>query len=196
MTKKPRPTIKTIWKLFVSTFNLSAFTFGGGYVIVPLMRKKFVEDLKWIKEKEMLNLIAIAQSSPGAVAVNVSILLGYDVAGKIGAVAAISGTILPPILIISVLSLFYEAFRDNEVVRAVMLGMQAGVAAVIMDVVFKLGSHVIRTREWVAILIMIASFVAVFFLHINILFILLAGALIGAVRLVLYERKRKTGDLS
>ena len=67
-------------KLFISTFYLSAFTFGGGYVIVPLMKKKFVDDLNYIEEEEMLNLVAIAQSSPGPVAVNASILLGYKVA--------------------------------------------------------------------------------------------------------------------
>lgn len=65
---------QTYWTLFVSTFLLSAFTFGGGYVIVPLMQKKFVEDLKWIDRKEILDLVAIAQSSPGAIAINTSIL--------------------------------------------------------------------------------------------------------------------------
>ena len=72
-------------KLFTSTFYLSTFTFGGGFVIIPLMKKKFVDDLKWIEEEEMLNLTAIAQSSPGAVAVNASILLGYQVAWITGA---------------------------------------------------------------------------------------------------------------
>ena len=75
---------KKYWTLFLSTFQLSAFTFGGGFVIIPLMRKKFVEKLKWIDEQEMLDLTAIAQSSPGAIAVNASILVGYRVADGAG----------------------------------------------------------------------------------------------------------------
>lgn len=72
---------KVLWKLFISTLYLSAFTFGGGYVIVTLMKKKFVDDLHWIDEKEMLDLVAIAQSSPGAIAVNGAIVVGYKLAG-------------------------------------------------------------------------------------------------------------------
>ena len=68
-------------KLFTSTFYLSAFTFGGGYVIIPLMKKKFADDLHWIEEKEMLDLTAIAQSAPGPIAVNAAILIGYRIAG-------------------------------------------------------------------------------------------------------------------
>ena len=121
--------------LFWSGFKLSACTFGGGFVIIPLMRKKFVEQLHWIEEQEMLDLTAIAQSSPGAIAVNASILIGYHVAGITGALLAVLGTILPPLIIISIVSLFYRAFRDNVIVDMVMKGMLAGVAAVICDVV-------------------------------------------------------------
>jgi len=100
---------KTLYlKLFLSTFYLSAFTFGGGFVIIPLMRKKFVGDLHWIEEDDIINLITIAQSSPGAVAVNASILLGYRI-GKIpGALISVLGTILPPFLILTVISFFTE----------------------------------------------------------------------------------------
>ena len=83
-------------KLFISTLYLSAFTFGGGYVIVTLMKKKFVDQYHWIEEKEMLDLIAIAQSSPGAIAVNGAIVVGYKLAGMAGAVTAIAATIIPP----------------------------------------------------------------------------------------------------
>jgi len=134
-------------RLFASTFYLSAFTFGGGYVIIPLMKKKFVDDLQWIEEEEMLNLTAIAQSSPGAVAVNAAILLGYRVAGISGALVTILGTILPPFITLSIISIFYTAFRDNTVVNAVLKGMQAGVAAVIADVVMSLGSNVFKQKD-------------------------------------------------
>ena len=91
---------KVLWKIFVSTLYLSAFTFGGGYVIVTLMKKKFVDEYHWIGEDEMLDLVAIAQSSPGAIAVNGAIVVGYKLLGIPGALVAILGTILPPFVII------------------------------------------------------------------------------------------------
>ena len=122
---------KVLWKIFISTLYLSAFTFGGGYVIVTLMKKKFVDEYHWIEEDEMLDLVAIAQSSPGAIAVNGAIVVGFKLAGLPGTLVAILGTIIPPFLIISVISIFYAAFRDNFVISRLLLGMQAGVGAVI-----------------------------------------------------------------
>ena len=182
-------------KLFSSTFYLSAFTFGGGYVIIPLMQKKFVDDLKWIDEDEMLNLSAIAQSSPGAVAVNASILLGYRVAGILGAFISILGTVLPPLIIISIISFFYTAFRENIVVNAVLKGMQAGVAAVIADVVLNLGGNVVKEKDLISAFVMINAFIATFFLKINVMYIILVCGCIGAGKIVLQERKyKKDGD--
>lgn len=129
--------------LFLSTFKLSAFTFGGGYVIIPLMRKQFVDRLGWLEEQEMLDLTAIAQSSPGPIAVNAAILLGYRVAGVPGALVTMLGTVIPPLVILSVISLFYDAFRSNLIVSRVMKGMQAGVAAVIFDVVLTMAGQII-----------------------------------------------------
>jgi chromate transporter len=152
-------------KLFTSTFYLSTFTFGGGFVIIPLMKKKFVDDLKWIEEEEMLNLTAIAQSSPGAVAVNASILLGYQVAGITGALVSILGTVLPPLIILSIISTFYTAFRDNIVVNAVLKAMQAGVAAVICDVVLTMGGSISKTKDTISIFVMILAFIATYVLN-------------------------------
>ena len=152
-------------KLFLSTFYLSAFTFGGGYVIISLMKKKFVDDLKWIEEEEMLNLTAIAQSSPGAVAVNASILVGYKIAGIFGALVSIIGTILPPFIILSIVSIFYTAFRENIVVNSVLKGMQAGVAAVIADVVINMASSISKEREIISIVVMMGAFIATYFLR-------------------------------
>ena len=122
-------------KLFISTLYLSAFTFGGGYVIVTLMKKKFVDQYHWIEENEMLDLVAIAQSSPGAIAVNGAIVVGYKLAGMVGAVTAIIATIIPPFLIISLISVFYNAFRNSFLISQLLEGMQAGVGAVIASVV-------------------------------------------------------------
>ena len=125
---------KVLWKLFVSTLYLSAFTFGGGYVIVSLLKKKFVDEYHWIEEEEMLDLVAIAQSSPGAIAINGAIVVGYKLAGLAGTVIAILGTVIPPFLIISVISVFYNLLKDNFIVSQMLQGMQSGVGAVIASV--------------------------------------------------------------
>lgn len=174
-------------KLFLSTFYLSAFTFGGGYVIVPLMRKKFVNEYKWIGEEEMIDLIAIAQSSPGAIAINSSIIIGYKLAGVIGALCTLIGTILPPLIIISIVSLFYIAFRDNAIVNGTMKGMQAGVAAIIADVVFKLVGDIRNLKNSISVYIMLGAFIATFFM--NIIFIIFICGFIGVIYKN-YMRKR------
>lgn len=171
---------KKYWKLFTSTFQLSACTFGGGFVIIPLMRKKFVEELGWIEEQEMLDLTAIAQSSPGAIAVNASILVGYHVAGVPGALITVLGTVLPPLVIISVISFFYQQFRDNVIVNMAMTGMLAGVAAVICDVVINMAQSIFKQKRWLPILVLLMSFLAVHFFDVNIILIILACGTIGA----------------
>lgn len=182
-------------KLFLSTLYLSAFTFGGGYVIISLMKKKFVDELKWIEEEEMLNLAAIAQSSPGAVAVNASILLGYRMAGILGAMVTVLGTVLPPLIIISIISFFYTAFRENVVVNAVLKGMQAGVAVVIADVVLNLGSSVVKEKDLISILVMIGAFIATFFLKVNVMYIILLCGFVGVGKAIFKKRKAgKAGD--
>lgn len=172
---------QTYWKLFLSTFKLSACTFGGGFVIIPLMRKKFVEELHWIEEQEMLDLTAIAQSSPGAIAVNASILVGYHVAGVLGALMTVLGTIFPPLVIISVVSFFYAAVRDNTIVNMVMTGMLAGVAAVICDVVITMGMGIVKQKRILPIIVLLVSFMAVRFFNINIILIILTCGVVGAV---------------
>ena len=99
-----------LFKLFISTLYLSAFTFGGGYVIISLMKKKFVDEYHWIEEKEILDLVAIAQSAPGPIAVNGAIVLGYKLCGVLGIIVSVIATILPPFFIISFVSFFYQLF--------------------------------------------------------------------------------------
>jgi chromate transporter len=178
-------------KLFLSTLYLSTFTFGGGYVIVSLMRKKFVDDYHWIEEKEMLDLTAIAQSAPGSIAVNASILIGYRVAGIPGALLTILGTILPPLVILSVISLFYLAFERNTVVSAALKGMQAGVSAVIFDVVISMGGDVVKEKSLLSILLMVAVFVASYFFNVNIILIIVVCAALGAISTVYRTRKEQ-----
>lgn len=183
--------LKFFWTLFISTFTLSAFTFGGGYVIVPLMRKKFVETLGWIDEEEMLDLIAIAQSAPGPIAVNSSIIIGYRLAGIPGALVTTFGTVLPPMVILSVISQFYTAFRDNVVVSLVLKGMGIGVAAVIVDVVYTMAKGVVKTKDALWIIVMCVALVVALFTSLNVVFVILACGVVGAINVI--ARDKKTG---
>lgn len=183
---------KKLLKLFLNTLYISAFTFGGGFVIITFMKRKFVDELHWIDENEMLDLTAMAQSSPGAIAVNAAILVGWRVGGFWGMLTAVLGTVIPPIAIISVISLVYSAFASNVYVALLLKGMQAGVAAVILDVVCNLGIKVIKQKSVVQIAVMILAFVATFVFNINVIYIILAAAVIGVVTEVL--KKKKGGD--
>ena len=175
--------------LFFGTLYISAFTFGGGFVIVTLMKKKFVDQLHWIDEQQMLDMTALAQSSPGAIAVNAAILVGWRVAGLAGMIVAALGSVLPPLITLSVISFFYTAFASNLYVALVLKGMQAGVAAVILDVVCDLGGKVLQTKSVLFIGLMVVAFAANFLWGVNVVLIIVAAAVIGVVRALFQMRK-------
>ena len=179
------------WRLFSSMFVISSCTFGGGFVIVSLMKKKFVDTYAWLTEEEMLDITALAQASPGAIAVNASILVGKKMAGTLGIVMAVLGTILPPLIIISLVSLIYEQFASNRYVSAMLIGMQAGVAAIICEVVLNLGKHVVHEKNILQLSIMVLSFIATYFFKVNVAIIILVCALIGVYKIFSEKREHK-----
>lgn len=180
-----------LWQLFKATFLLSAFTFGGGFVIVSLMKKKFVEELGWLEEDEMLDITAIAQSSPGPIPINASVILGYRMCGLPGTLVAILGTALPPMIIISVISMFYVQFRSNPIIALALQVMRAGVAAVIFDVVINLAKNVIKTRRTMYIGLMIAAFVARAILGVEATVLILVCLGVGLVDMAVQTRSKK-----
>lgn len=171
--------LKLLWKLFVSTLYLSAFTFGGGYVIVTLMKSKFVDEYKWLTEKEMLNITAIAQSAPGAIAVNAAIVVGFRLAGLIGVLVAVVGTVIPPFFIISLISVFYDVFRANQIITLLLEGMEAGVAAVVVAVSVEMAFGVIKEKDTILIIMMVLAFIANAVFNVNVIVIILLSILIG-----------------
>lgn len=179
------------WTLFRSTFVLSAFTIGGGYVIIPLLKKKFVEQLGWIEEDEMLDLIAIAQSSPGPIAVNASILIGYKLSGVPGAILTMLGTILPPMISLTIISYIYMVIKDNIIVKALFAGMSVGSAVVVVDAVLTLAFTILKKKQAFPIILMVVAFIATLLLHIHILIIILCCALLGIFSVLIQERRVK-----
>lgn len=185
------PRWRRLWLLFSGMFYISAFTFGGGFVIVTFMKRKFVDTLHWLDEQEMLDFTALAQSSPGAIAVNAAILVGLKICGAAGMAAAVLGTILPPMIILSVISFFYSAFSSNPFVALALKGMQAGVAAVILDVAWDLGEGVVKIKSLYLNLILAGAFAADFFLGVNVIYIILAAAGVGILRAVLQKKNNE-----
>lgn len=172
---------KKLWQLFKSTLYLSAFTFGGGYVILSLMKDTFVDKLGWISKDEMLDMTAIAQSAPGAVAINAAVVVGFETMGLAGMLVAILGTIIPPLVIISFISLAYQAFIANKYIALFLKGMQAGVAALIIKVVYDMAKDLLREKSILIPVIMAGSFILGFFFNVNVTYIILGLIVIGTI---------------
>lgn len=179
------------WKLFWITFSLSASTFGGGFVIISMMKKKLVEQLGWLEEDEMLDMTAIAQSSPGALGVNIAIVAGYRMKRLKGALVCTLGAILPPLMIISVISVFYNEFKDNTYIAIALQVMRAGVAAVICDVIINLADNILKTRNVLWIIMMIGAFVATCFFQVSAIVIIGICGTIGLIYSFTTEKKEK-----
>ncbi|MGL5256504.1 MAG: chromate transporter [Proteocatella sp.] len=188
--EKKKLSLPILWQLFKSTFMLSAFTFGGGFVIVSLMKKKFVEELNWLKEDEMLDITAIAQSSPGPIPINASVILGYRMHGVLGSLVAVIGTSIPPMIIISIISVFYTQFRENEVIAIALQVMRTGVAAVIFDVVINLTQNVVKTKKLLYIGLMVVCFIATYIFNISAMVAILACLSVGIIDLSVNSYRR------
>ena len=178
-----------LWQIFKSTLYLSAFTFGGGYVILTLMKDTFVDKLKWIDKDQMLDMTAIAQSAPGAVAINASIVVGFEIAGLPGMVVAILGTAIPPLVIISIISMFYEAFIANHYIASFLKGMQAAIAALIFKVSFDMGRDLLKDKSKFVPLIMVVAFILGYFLKVSIVYIIGGLILLGLINFFIKRRK-------
>lgn len=179
--------------LWLAGVNLliSAFTFGGGYVVVPMIRKYFVQQKKLFTEEELMDMAAVAQSAPGAIAVNLSALAGQRAAGTAGIVVSAAAAVFPPLVILSVISFCYAAFSRNMMIAAALKGMQAGAAAYILDFVADMTGMIIKERSRFLTLLAPASFFAAFFWHWNVAFILGAGCALCWLRVRAAQHKRK-----
>ncbi|MEG0568962.1 MAG: chromate transporter [Erysipelotrichales bacterium] len=169
-------------KLFSSLFIISMFTFGGGFVIVPMMQKKFVEELGWIEQEEMIDMVAISQGAPGVISINASIILGRHLAGFKGSIIAALATITPPFIIMSLISHFYPFFSNNELMQFVLKGMQSVVGAIIISVAISMLLDITKTNKVYSISIFVIAFVLSFIFNINVMYIVIASLVISILR--------------
>ncbi len=189
--KQKKPDRKVLWTLFKTCFVISCCTFGGGMVIISMLQKKFVEELHWIEQEEVMDMAAIAQSCPGVMAVNTSIIIGYHIAGAAGALLTVIGTVSPPMIILSVISVFYVQFRSSLVLSLILRGMQAGVAAVMINVAFTMIRNVRKDGDFLSLILLISASAASVCLGIDIILILLACGLAGGIYSIKQKNHRK-----
>lgn len=163
-------------RLFWTFFKINALTFGGGYTIVPIIKDAFADQLEALSEEDMLDLVALAQSGPGAMAISTSLLTGYRLKGPLGAFISLFASILPCILIITAVSIFYVEFRSNPWISAGLVGVGGAVSAILLITTYRMGKKALGPRPMVSLLVMAAAFLLSTFTHVNSgLLILLAG---------------------
>lgn len=180
---------KLLSTLFVKSLILSASTFGGGFVIISIMRNMYVEKMKLLTEEDMMDITAISQSAPGAVAVNASIMLGYKTAGIAGALVCILGTVLPPLAIMVCIAGLYTCVRDNPVISKIMLGMQAGVAAVILNAVVNMTKTAFRSHRKIYYCLFAFIFGLILIFHIDTIFCIAFAVVFGLLDTKFTEKK-------
>jgi chromate transporter len=177
---------KKLFELFSIVLKLGAFTFGGGYAMFPLMEREYVEKRGWFETKEMLDMLAVAQSLPGMISINASILVGYRLFGVLGSVVAVFGLALPSLIVLSVLSFFYVQFRENIYVNAALKGIRVAVIALLVQAVIKLGKPGVKgVFGWVMASL---AFLTALIFSIHPIIIILAGLFVG---IIYSENKRR-----
>lgn len=178
-----------IWLFYINIF-ISSFTFGGGYVVVSMVRKYYVEKRNLFSEDELITMSAISQTTPGAIAINLSSLAGYKVAGKLGSLISCIGTIIPPITILAFVSVWYQAFSTNHMIMAILKGMQAGIGAIIVDLLINMVKVVINQKSLILSAMIPISFIASYVFNVNIMIIILFTAIIATIQLLLEKRQK------
>ena len=169
--------MKLLWRVFFTFFKIGAFTFGGGYAMIPLIQRETVEKQGWISDEDILEVVAIAESTPGPIAINAATFIGYRVAGFFGSLCATLGVVLPSFAIILLISGVLRQFQDSEVVQYAFIGIRAGVLALIVKAFW--GMLKKAEKSIVSYAVMICVFAAVVFCDVSVVLLLILCALLG-----------------
>lgn len=181
--------IKQIFLLFTSFFKISLFTFGGGYAMIPLMQNEVVDKQNWISKKDLFEIIAVAESAPGPIAINTATFIGFRVGGFVGAAATAVGVILPSFLIILVVSSLLREFEDAKILKYAFSGIKAGVLALIIKALYSMYKEC--PKNAMSYIIVGGAFIAVSFFNINVLLVVAFAAVFGIVSSFIMKRGDK-----
>lgn len=180
---------KMLWSLFVTFFKIGAFTFGGGYAMIPIIEREIVDGKGWISREDVVDMLAVSQSLPGVIAINSATFVGTKIGGFIGAVAATIGVVLPSIIIITIIAAFFMTFKDNPVVVKVFSGVKAATVALIAIAVIDIwGSSV---KDYTGIIIAAVVFMLTGLLNVNAIYMIIGGIAAG---LIITAFRRNAGE--
>ena len=188
-TVSPENVRPGLFRLFITSLLLSLFAFGGGSTILAMSKRKYVDQLGWLTETELMDRLTLAQAAPGATTINASILIGYRFRGVPGALACALATAIPPVVIIAAVTGIYMAVRDNTMVTNAMKGMRAGAAALVASVTLSLIWNMFKRREWLMTALFVTVFTVIQFVSISTYVILAAGLAVGIINAVVQARR-------
>ena len=180
---------KRCWQVFASFFKIGAFTFGGGYAMIPLIQKEAVEKRQWVTDEDILDIIAIAESTPGPIAINSATFVGYKAAGVLGSVCATLGVVLPSFVIILLLSYVLQEFREFKPVVYAFNGIRAGVLALLVKALWTMYKK--SPKGWPAYVVMAGAFILTAIFDFNVIFVIIGCAVFGLVTSFIMERRAK-----
>lgn len=171
--------MKKLLKIFLIFFKIGSFTFGGGYAMLPIIKKELVDNLAWIEEKDIYNYYAIGQSTPGIIAVNTATMTGYSLQGVKGALAATSGFVMPSLIIITLIASFFKRFQQIDLFQHAFAAIQIAVVALIIDIVIKMWQKSDKTK--LSLLIFLIAFLLLAVFNISPVFVILGSAAAGLI---------------
>ena len=178
--------------LFWVFFSISAVALGGGLTMLPIMSREFVEKRNWMTDNDMVDTVAVMQSMPGIISINMAVLIGYRIAGVIGATVSVLGVVTPPTLIILVIAMFMKNLAGSDKLDHIFLGVRAAVSAMILLSAIKMGKQIIKGK--VAAVIAIAGFFAMVVFNVNAILLVIVSALIGLGMAYLPHWFRKSSE--
>lgn len=164
-----------LWKMFITFFKIGAFTFGGGYAMIPIIQEEVVEKKKWIEDTEFMDAIALAQASPGPVAVNTSVYCGHKLRGVVGAIVCTLGTVLPSFLTILFIAMFFYQFRNNPILDQIFMGIRPAVVALILSAVYKMWKK--SEFSYDKLIVVIGTILIIVLFDISPIWLVIAGGL-------------------
>ena len=170
---------RTLWKVFATFFKIGAFTFGGGYAMIPLIQKETVETHHWISDEDILEIVAIAESTPGPIAINAATFVGYRTCGVLGSVCATLGVVLPSFVLIYIISFVLRQFQELKVIQYAFYGIRAGVLALLCKALWNMFKK--NRKNWVSYLVMAGAFVLTAILNVSVFPVLIGCAVFGLI---------------
>lgn len=188
MDDKTRSTdFKMLWVLFITFFKIGAFTFGGGYAMIPLIEREMVEGKGWISREDIVDILAVSQSLPGAIAINSATFIGYKIAGVSGAISATLGVVLPSVIVITIIASIFVAFKENTMVQKVFAGIRSAVVALIAVAAWNIGKS--SVKDFTGLIIAVGAFIASAIFDVHAVYIILIGIMLGLILQGINTRK-------